>query len=187
MQVLLVTDKTGATREYPLSSVLTIGRDESNDIVLDSKDVQAFHASILQNTKGGNLLFNHTKRNITRIGESKVRFYELTPGTTFRIGPFHFTLTDSSKARKREQAVKTSKNIPISLDDSTTADEVTSPDAFLSNEAGTSENASKRLALVLSLSSEVVSILDYQQTIQKALQIAMETFEAKRGLYRPAE
>jgi ABC-type multidrug transport system ATPase subunit len=77
---------TDSTLRIKLKKRLRIGRDISNDWVIPSLVVSAFHAEIVQNSNRGYDLIDTNSTNGTYINGVKVKRRELTPGDLITIG-----------------------------------------------------------------------------------------------------
>ncbi|MBI2567720.1 MAG: FHA domain-containing protein [Candidatus Schekmanbacteria bacterium] len=85
---LVILHKGNVIREENLQGFdLSIGRDQSNDIVLESIEVSRFHAKIV--CSGGHYSIEDLgSSNGTYLGEERIREHTLKHGTEVRIGPF---------------------------------------------------------------------------------------------------
>jgi ABC-type multidrug transport system ATPase subunit len=71
-----------------LGERLTIGRDPSNDIVLDAPTISRLHAQVLVEGEGRAVLSDLGSRNGTRVDGIIVAKAELTTGSEVGVGPF---------------------------------------------------------------------------------------------------
>ena len=85
-----LADQGQATLPLPI----TIGRAESNDVVLADRraGVSRWHARVVRE-RGQLLLIDQHSTNGIFVGETRITRTPLQSGTTFRIGAFDLTLT----------------------------------------------------------------------------------------------
>ena len=181
MPKLIIYRNSKPYKEVLFSSVLTIGRDKANDIVLNSPGVSAFHALIFQDTYGRHTLCDQSSRNVTTVGGQPVRHFTLTHGTTFQIASFLFTYLQDTAAGIIEPKVKISRKIPIADKIEKDAKTVFKAAARMHEDRFAVSDPQKRLSMILSLAGEIVSILDYREAMEKALDISMDIMDARRG------
>lgn len=80
----------------------TIGRDQNNDIILDSRGVSRDHALILKQENGYHLIDKGSK-NAVWIGSDVFREFELSHGMTFRIADHHLTFMDDDPLMRHKR------------------------------------------------------------------------------------
>ncbi len=85
-----VVTNEGQERLAPLP--VTLGRSMDNTIVLNSELVSRRHA-VLTTSPGGILLQDQKSHNGVFVGQERINHALLQDGSSFRIGPFHFTMT----------------------------------------------------------------------------------------------
>lgn len=93
-------------KEYKMEkSVFTIGRDVSNDIVLDYPDVEKKHAAIYRKTKGDNDVYfefvNLAKTNRSEIKQSDNKWYFMGYRDSAKIAPISYFYVGESKIEIR--------------------------------------------------------------------------------------
>ncbi|MEA2271115.1 MAG: transport system ATP-binding/permease protein [Solirubrobacteraceae bacterium] len=86
--------------EFPRDR-LTIGRDRSNDVVLEDPNVSRFHAEIVRDGERV-ALYDLGSRNGTRIDAEPIRHAILTAGSEIGIGPYRL-LFDGRSFHAREE------------------------------------------------------------------------------------
>lgn len=86
MGKLIVTDSTGATREYPLDKErVAIGRHDDNDIVLPDKAVSGHHAVVITILKDS-FLEDLDSTNGTQVNGKQIAKHPLAQGDLITIG-----------------------------------------------------------------------------------------------------
>jgi Nif-specific regulatory protein len=182
MPKLIICKGSRPHKEVRFSNITTIGRDTSNDIALRSKEVSNFHASIIQDEEGNYILYDQSSRNYTRMGGERIHHCRLSHGATFEIADYLITFLEEPETEESEQKLRVTRRIPIKekwgKDANKTVFSVTSE---IGREPKAYHDPQKRLSLILSISSEIVSILDYHELMEKALDISMEMMDAQRG------
>src|SRR5437867_2732183 len=81
---------------------LTLGRDESNDVVLDDPNVSRFHAEVVR-TDAGIEVRDLTSRNGTRVNGQLVRRGVLDTGSEIGIGPYRLIFDGIGFVARAEQ------------------------------------------------------------------------------------
>jgi ABC-type multidrug transport system ATPase subunit/ABC-type multidrug transport system permease subunit len=81
---------------------LTLGRDESNDVVLDDPNVSRFHAEVLRGADGRIEVRDLASRNGTRVNGQLVRKAWLDTGSDIGVGPYRL-LFDGTHFVAREE------------------------------------------------------------------------------------
>lgn len=120
------TNTRAAKQIYRLDrAVVNIGRDASNDIVINEKTVSNFHAQIVREGERLLLIHPHPGRQQTlngllyqgqKIGSTQQFRQELRRGDVFRIGDMHgtlVTLTYNDGSGDRQEAVPDIHPIPL--------------------------------------------------------------------------
>ena len=90
MPSLIVSRGSNFYKVFQVVDTITIGRDDQNDIVLDSPGVSRVHA-VLKRTKSACLLEDKNSTNGIFIGEEKVERASLAYGSSFSIVDYLFT------------------------------------------------------------------------------------------------
>ena len=181
MPQLIIYKNSKPYKEFQFSNVITIGRNRTNDVVLKSQEVSDFHASIIQDADDKYILFDQSSRNFTWVGGKRIQNYPLSHGTSFEIVNYLFTFTEDSEVGSTEQKVRLSRKIPIAEKVERDARTVFILAKKINDEPMAYRDPRKRLSLILALSSEIVSIPDYHELMEKVLDISMEMMEAERG------
>ena len=163
------------------SGIVTIGRNKGNTITLKSAEVSDFHASIIQDAEGKSILCDQSSRNFTRVGGEPIHYYPLFQGAAFQIVDYTFTFFEDSLPETNENKVRMSRKIPFKEKCEKDAKTILTLAKKIGDEPGAYRDPQKRLSLLLSLSNEIISVLDYQELMEKALDISMEMMDAKRG------
>lgn len=83
--------------EINLDHIVTIGRHEENELVLDDSQVSRQHAEVEQ-TSGGTILKDVGSANGTYVGEQRVLEFRLSDGDVFQIGSVEIRYQGSSDA-----------------------------------------------------------------------------------------
>lgn len=167
--------------EIIFSNMLTIGRDKNNDLVLDSTAVSNFHASIIQDADSKFILCDQSSQNFIRVGGERIQQYLLTHGITFQIAEFLLTFFDDGNSESTEPLVHISHRIPIKeLITQETKTFFTISEGIIATPKAYSD-PQMRLSLLLSLTEEINSILDYHELMEKALDISIKLMAAERG------
>jgi ABC-type multidrug transport system ATPase subunit/ABC-type multidrug transport system permease subunit len=83
-------------------SHLTLGRDRSNDVVLDDPNVSRFHAEVAR-VKDGVAIRDLASRNGTRVNGELVRVALLKPGSEVGIGPYRLIFDGTAFVARSEQ------------------------------------------------------------------------------------
>ena len=88
--------------------LLTLGRDRSNDVVLEDPNVSRFHAEVAR-VDGRVAVRDLASRNGTRVNGELVRQAVLEPGSEIGIGPYSliFDGAPSSRATSRARCAST--------------------------------------------------------------------------------
>jgi ABC-type multidrug transport system ATPase subunit/ABC-type multidrug transport system permease subunit len=81
---------------------LTLGRDESNDVVLDDPNVSRFHAEVLRAGDGSIVVRDLGSRNGTRVNGELTRRARLDTGSDIGVGPYRL-LFDGTDFVAREE------------------------------------------------------------------------------------
>ncbi len=84
---------TGQGREFVGPLPVTFGRIEENAVVLNSNRVSRHHAT-LRADAGRIVLQDHQSTNGTFFNEERITEVQLPSGSSFQIGPFHFTVKE---------------------------------------------------------------------------------------------
>jgi ABC transport system ATP-binding/permease protein len=90
----MVAASRAGTAELPArvvslrQDVMRIGRDASNDLVLDDPNVSRQHAEVRRDASGGYALRDLSSRNGTRLNGRPVRASPLAPGDVIGVGPY---------------------------------------------------------------------------------------------------
>lgn len=181
MPKLIIYKNSKIHKEVTFTKHLTIGRDKSNDVDLKQKEVSAFHASIIQDSEGRYVLCDQASRNLTRVGGERIHHYVLSHGAAFQIVNYLFTFLEDPVSTTVEPKVRMSPKIPISKKIELGSKTVLTAVKKIADTPEVYQDPQQRLSLILSLSSEIVTILDYYELMEKALDIAMEIMDADRG------
>lgn len=81
---------------------LTLGRDRSNDVVLDDPNVSRFHAEVAR-IRAGVAIRDLASRNGTRVNGEVVRTAILQPGSEVGIGPYRLVFDGAAFVARSEQ------------------------------------------------------------------------------------
>jgi pSer/pThr/pTyr-binding forkhead associated (FHA) protein len=76
----------------PLSDRITIGRDETNDVVVDDERISGHHAELLQNTDGSIQIFDLKSTAGTFVNDQSVLTHTLLHGDRLAFGPLKAVL-----------------------------------------------------------------------------------------------
>jgi transcriptional regulator with PAS, ATPase and Fis domain len=98
MPQLIVCRKGGNYRVIPFTESLRIGRDEDNDLILDSPQVSRHHGTVLAGDNGF-YLTDCGSTNAIWNGNEKITSILLANGFTFRIVDFFLTFVDEQHDR----------------------------------------------------------------------------------------
>jgi ABC-type multidrug transport system ATPase subunit/ABC-type multidrug transport system permease subunit len=82
---------------------LTIGRDRSNDVVLEDPNVSRFHAEVARLEDGRVAVRDLSSRNGTRVNGELVRTALLQPGSEVGIGPYRLVFDGDAFVARSEQ------------------------------------------------------------------------------------
>ncbi|MDP1849488.1 MAG: FHA domain-containing protein [Solirubrobacteraceae bacterium] len=82
---------------------LTIGRDESNDVVLDDPNVSRFHAEVLRSEDGRIEMRDLSSRNGTRLDGQLTRRATLDTGSEIGIGPYRLIFDGAGFVARAER------------------------------------------------------------------------------------
>ena len=82
---------------------LTIGRDTSNDVVLQDPNVSRFHAEVARLDDGRVAIRDLASRNGTRVDGELVRTALLEPGSEVGIGPYRLVFDGTAFVARSEQ------------------------------------------------------------------------------------
>jgi ABC transport system ATP-binding/permease protein len=82
---------------------LTIGRDRSNDVVLEDPNVSRFHAEVMRLKDQRVALRDLSSRNGTRVNGQLVRTALLQPGSEVGIGPYRLVFDGAAFVARSEQ------------------------------------------------------------------------------------
>jgi ABC-type multidrug transport system ATPase subunit/pSer/pThr/pTyr-binding forkhead associated (FHA) protein/ABC-type multidrug transport system permease subunit len=82
---------------------LTLGRDESNDVVLDDPNVSRFHAEVVRDGDGRIEVRDLTSRNGTRVNGQLTRRAPLETGSDIGIGPYRLLFDGTGFVAREEQ------------------------------------------------------------------------------------
>jgi ABC-type multidrug transport system ATPase subunit/ABC-type multidrug transport system permease subunit len=92
------------TQVVPLAQRhLTIGRDTSNDVVLQDPNVSRFHAEVARLEDGRVAIRDLGSRNGTRVNGELVRTALLEPGSEVGIGPYRLVFDGAAFVARSEQ------------------------------------------------------------------------------------
>jgi Nif-specific regulatory protein len=163
------------------NNFITIGRTANNDIILESPEVSRLHAMIYLQDDGQYILTDKSSRNFTMVADEPISQYSLSHGTTFQIADYLLTFLKNSKSQKKPEKVRISNQIPIREDFSQDSRTVLTTAKKMSEAPGAHQDPNKRLSIILSLSNQLVQIIDYNELVQKILDICMQTLDAERG------
>lgn len=81
---------------------LTLGRDESSDVVLDDPNVSRFHAEVLRGSDGRIEMRDLTSRNGTRLNGRLTRRAVLDTGSEIGIGPYRLIFDGTDFVAREE-------------------------------------------------------------------------------------
>ncbi|MGZ6643951.1 MAG: FHA domain-containing protein [Solirubrobacteraceae bacterium] len=81
---------------------LTIGRDESNDVVLDDPNVSRFHAEVLRGGDGQIEMRDLGSRNGTRVNGTLTRRARLDTGSEIGVGPYRLIFDGTDFVAREE-------------------------------------------------------------------------------------
>src|SRR5256885_258534 len=101
--MLEVSSNTHAEKHaFPLTQqVINIGRDPSNDIVINELQVSGLHAR-LEQVHGGYCIIDVGSTNHVYVNAQRVTNQLLQPGDEIRIGPYKFTYTGTQLTQQDE-------------------------------------------------------------------------------------
>ena len=159
------------------SGELTMGRGRENDVLLKGGEVSRYHAMITRDMDGGYVLKDLASLNHTWVGNSPVEQYRLVEGACFRVADYLFTFEDGPEGQAGPP-VRLEREISIGkysrFDGQGTVFEHSG--ARLAGEF-----SPEHLSLLLTLTNEIVSTLDYHRFMEKALSLSMDSLGAQRG------
>ena len=160
---------------------ISIGKDTINDIVLDSSNISQFHASIQEND-GKYMLIDQSNSNIVTINGEIIYKYILSNEMDFKIDKFRFTFYQDTEEKPIENKVRLSKKktLEYNLEKNYWKTTLTYVDEF-SEDSSFEEDLKGRFSVILNLSNELVSELNYNNLIEKMLDISMKLLNADRG------
>ena len=95
MPQLIIRKKSSHYRVIPFTDSLRIGRDNDNDLVLDSREISRHHAQI-QSRAGDFYLADCGSTNGIWQGEKKITHTRLSNGFTFHIFEYFLTFVDDN-------------------------------------------------------------------------------------------
>jgi pSer/pThr/pTyr-binding forkhead associated (FHA) protein len=117
---ITITDKTPQPYRFPLETdVVSIGRADSNDIIIDDSSVSSRHCE-MKRVSGGFILVDTGSTNGIHLDSEEMEVIDLKDGMDAEVGDvtFNYTLTDEEKEelagedfkkrqrKKREERVK---------------------------------------------------------------------------------
>ncbi len=181
MPNLIVCRDSKDYKVFLFSDVIKIGRDESNDVFLDSSEISRFHASIDVETGGRCILSDNGSTNGTWVGNEKIESRPLSHGATFRIVHYLFTFLDDAAVESVEQKVLPGQGSSLEEEYHPLDDTVLTIDRNTYAESRPYHGSENRLSSMLASVREIVAISDYQTLIQRALDTLLKTVGAKRG------
>lgn len=101
MPQLIICQDAQNYRLIEFAHSLTIGREQGNDVLLDSPQVSRHHAVIRKDTSGNYVLEDLGSTNAVWMEKKKIEHTQLRHGATFRIVNFSFTFLVSQEHSAR--------------------------------------------------------------------------------------
>lgn len=181
MPEITVYKDSKVLQEIKFTDFIKIGRRKSNDIVLESTRVSAVHASIIKTADGVYTLQDRSSRNGIEVGGELISHYPLSHGAVFRIAEYRLLFVDQPESQCTVNKVQLSGGFADDNKWEQDAQTAISMVDDLRKKPVASCDPQQRLSLILALSTELVSILDYHELMEKSLDMALEVMDAERG------
>jgi len=165
---------------FQFSNNVRIGRSEKNDIILRYLEVSRRHASI---RKEGDeyILSDHGSLNATRVNDQPIVDRKLSHGATFQIGAHHFLFIEDMQSEQKERNVLEASEIESEKWNEEQAKTIISFDQGVRHEPHNYQYLKKKIPKIISLISEVTSILEPCELMDKTLDIVMLVTASHRG------
>jgi len=180
MPNLIIYNPSESYSVFQFSNNIRIGRSKQNDIILKYLEISRFHASI---KKEGNeyILSDHGSLNATKMNDQPIAQQTLLHGSTFQIGAHHFLFIEDMPSERAEKSVLDILEVEEKKWAEEDAKTIISFDQHIRREPYNYLSFQEKIPKIISLISEITSVLDPRELMDKTLDIVMAVTNSNRG------